>query len=353
MGEMRLDAHLDAAGAVARYMELLKLASLIERHPRAEELPAAIAEINSLLTQAASAEQRELYVESNLDELLLDDRAREACAARRIVDERAEVVAGGVPADPRRRADAVGDRHRDLPDLPAALQVRARVLDPEGADAPAALRDPRAPGARALPHPARQPGGADRRRGDARADAGQADDAVRDRLAAARASASRTRSASCTRRRSPRSSATTSASPARRPRRCGSSATSRSGSARTCCAAASTAWTAIPDGSYELIDYKTGRARTPSQLKDDIQLSLYQIGAKESWKLESSRQSYYYVLDDEKVPLEPTRGGRDPHHRTRRPRSRPAILAQEFEPTPSYSACSICDFQLICPAAER
>ena len=35
MGELRLDAHLDAAGAVARYMELLKLASLIERHPRA------------------------------------------------------------------------------------------------------------------------------------------------------------------------------------------------------------------------------------------------------------------------------------------------------------------------------
>jgi DNA helicase II / ATP-dependent DNA helicase PcrA len=30
-----------------------------------------------------------------------------------------------------------------------------------------------------------------------------------------------------------------------------------------------------------------------------------------------------------------------------------AILAQEFDPTPSYSACSICDFQLICPAAEK
>ena len=61
-----------------------------------------------------------------------------------------------------------------------------------------------------------------------------------------------------------------------------------------------------PDGSYELIDYKTGRARTPSQLKDDIQLSLYQIGARESWKLDSARQSYYYLLDDERVPLEPS-----------------------------------------------
>src|SRR6185295_12290402 len=34
-----------------------------------------------------------------------------------------------------------------------------------------------------------------------------------------------------------------------------------------------------PDGSYELIDYKTGKARSKSQLKDDVQLSLYQLGA--------------------------------------------------------------------------
>ena len=62
-----------------------------------------------------------------------------------------------------------------------------------------------------------------------------------------------------------------------------------------------------PDGSYELIDYKTGRAADPpSQLKEDIQLSLYQMGARESWKLDSARQSYYYVLDDEKVPVQPS-----------------------------------------------
>jgi DNA helicase-2/ATP-dependent DNA helicase PcrA len=108
----------------------------------------------------------------------------------------------------------------------------------------------------------------------------------------------------------------------------------------------------LPDGSYELIDYKTGRARTPSQLKDDIQLSLYQIGARESWRLDSSRQSYYYVLDDEKVPLEPSQEDVIRIQDTATEVAT-AILAQEFEPTPSYSVCSICDFQLICPAAER
>jgi DNA helicase-2/ATP-dependent DNA helicase PcrA len=28
------------------------------------------------------------------------------------------------------------------------------------------------------------------------------------------------------------------------------------------------------------------------------------------------------------------------------------ILAQEFEPTPSHATCSICDYRIVCPAAE-
>ena len=28
------------------------------------------------------------------------------------------------------------------------------------------------------------------------------------------------------------------------------------------------------------------------------------------------------------------------------------ILAQAFEPTPSAAACSICDYRIVCPAAE-
>ncbi len=54
---------------------------------------------------------------------------------------------------------------------------------------------------------------------------------------------------------------------------------------------------------YELIDYKTSRPKTVAQLKDDIQLSLYALAARESWGLEASRQAYYYVLDDLKVPV--------------------------------------------------
>ena len=49
---------------------------------------------------------------------------------------------------------------------------------------------------------------------------------------------------------------------------------------------------------YELIDYKTSRPKTAEQLRDDVQLSLYALAAREDWGLESSRQAYYYVLDD-------------------------------------------------------
>ena len=107
-----------------------------------------------------------------------------------------------------------------------------------------------------------------------------------------------------------------------------------------------------PDGSFELIDYKTGKAKTPKQLRDDVQLSLYQIGAKQSWQLDASRQSYYYVLDGEQVPLEPSAEDIEQVRETA-VKVAEGIRAQNFEPRPSYSACSTCDFQLLCPAAEK
>lgn len=105
------------------------------------------------------------------------------------------------------------------------------------------------------------------------------------------------------------------------------------------------------DAEYELIDYKTSRPKTAEQLKDDVQLSLYALAARESWQLESSRQAYYYVLDDLKVPV--PRGERDAEAVKQIVLEvGEGILAQEFEPTPSHTACSMCDYRIVCPAAE-
>jgi CRISPR/Cas system-associated exonuclease Cas4 (RecB family) len=102
---------------------------------------------------------------------------------------------------------------------------------------------------------------------------------------------------------------------------------------------------------YELIDYKTSRAKTAEQLADDVQLSLYALAAREDWGLESSSQAYYYVLDDAKVPV--PRSERDAASVTDIVMGvGEGILAQQFEPTPSPAACSICDYRIVCPAAE-
>jgi DNA helicase-2/ATP-dependent DNA helicase PcrA len=109
----------------------------------------------------------------------------------------------------------------------------------------------------------------------------------------------------------------------------------------------------LPGGEYELIDYKTGRPKSPTQLLEDVQLSLYAVGAREAWSLESSQQAYYYLLDDQKVSLPGDGPDRADWVREVASEVAAGILGQGFEPTPSYAACSVCDYRLMCPAAER
>ena len=87
-------------------------------------------------------------------------------------------------------------------------------------------------------------------------------------------------------------------------------------------------------------------------LREDVQLSLYAVGAREAWDLDASRQSYLYVLDDEKVPVPQEEIDRDWIADTVAEVGE-GIASQGFEPTPSYAACSICDYRIACPAAER
>jgi DNA helicase-2/ATP-dependent DNA helicase PcrA len=108
----------------------------------------------------------------------------------------------------------------------------------------------------------------------------------------------------------------------------------------------------LAEGGWELIDYKTGRPRSVTELREDVQLSLYAIGAREAWNLESAEQAYLYVLDDEKVRV-PTEE-MDPDWITETVLEvADGIQGQGFEPTPSFATCSRCDYRIACPAAER
>ena len=344
LGELRLDTDLDISHGVVRYLELLKLSALLQR-PEGQSLADALADVNARLLAATTPLQREIFQTSTLDETLSGDRRgrRRGRRPRPCAGDRAArgALARSVPAAQGNRPGAVGLGHPDLPQLSAALQVRARPAHPHRADRPPALRHRRPSGARALPL---------RRRSDARADAGPA----RRRLAHGPASARASAIASCCEK---------------------ARAALTRYHARLHGQDSQPVWferqfdfrlgphhlrgrvdrvdrlAGGSDAEYELIDYKTSRPKTAEQLRDDVQLSLYALAAREDWQLESSRQAYYYVLDDLKVPV---------------PRSQQdaesvkdvvlevgeGILAQEFEPTPSRAACSICDYRIVCPAAE-
>ena len=86
LSEPRLDTALDVNRAIARYLELLKLAALAQR-PGDEPTAEAIEAVNGLLRQVASAEQQAELDASALDAYLLDSerergRRLELVAAR-------------------------------------------------------------------------------------------------------------------------------------------------------------------------------------------------------------------------------------------------------------------------------
>ncbi len=107
----------------------------------------------------------------------------------------------------------------------------------------------------------------------------------------------------------------------------------------------------LPGGDHELIDYKTGERKSEADLESDLQLALYRLAAREAWDLEANTGSYYYVLDAEKVaaPVRP-----DDAERVEQTvfQVGEGVLGQDFEPRPSPTVCGWCDYRLICPAAE-
>jgi DNA helicase-2/ATP-dependent DNA helicase PcrA len=105
----------------------------------------------------------------------------------------------------------------------------------------------------------------------------------------------------------------------------------------------------LPSGGYELIDYKTGERRASSG--DDVQLALYRLGAQEAWQIDAELGSYWYVLEDERVPRAPATDDAERVERTVLEVGT-GIEGQDFEPRPSYEICSWCDYRLICPASE-
>ena len=88
LSEPRLDTAVDVNRAIARYLELLKLAALAQR-PGDEATAEAIEAVNGLLRQVATPEQQAELDASSLDSYLLDSE-REREGRRRLIAARHE-----------------------------------------------------------------------------------------------------------------------------------------------------------------------------------------------------------------------------------------------------------------------
>ena len=338
LGELRLDTDLDVSHAVVRYLELLKLAALIER-PEGQSLAEAVRDVNSRILQAVTAEQREIYTSSALDDYLLD-----------------------AERDARRRAQAVVAR--DDPSVESFLPTRGDgvVLSASDIDTyrtcplkykfARVFRIPQEPTIHQrfgiVVHQvlerfhAREgvSGSLSELLGllDAGWRRGGFGESEEERQLRGKAAAALTRYH--TRFQSEE------AEPMWFERAFSFKLGPHLLRGRV------DRVDRLPGGEYELIDYKTGRPKTPTQLVDDVQLSLYAVGAREAWSLDASHQAYYYVLDDQKVTVPPDRRDRLDWIQEVAVEVADGILSQGFEPTPSFAACSVCDYRLVCPAAE-
>ncbi len=338
LGELRFDTDLDVSHAVVRYLELLKLAALMERTRSSEaDVGDLLPEINARLLQAVTAEQREIFETSVLDEYLLDAERDEKLRARAVAQRSEPSLESFLPRRGEGLALSASDietyrtcplkykfaRVFRIPSEPTinqrfgilVHQVLERYHAAESAGLPTLLN--------LLDAGWRRGGfGDSEEERQFRAKATQALVRYHDRFRDDDAepvwferSFSFRIGPHLLRGRVDRVDR-------------------------------------LPEGGYELIDYKTGRPKSAAQLRDDVQLSLYAVGAREAWQLEAAQQAYYYVLDDAKVPVPRSDEDRDWITETVFEVA-DGILGQGFEPTPSFAACSMCDYRIACPAAER
>lgn len=344
IGELRFDTDLDVSHAVVRYLEVVKLAALIERS-REQGLTDALAEVNASIAQAITPEQREIFQSSTLDEYLLDadkddSRRTQAIAAREepslepFLPRRGDgLVLSASDIDTYRTCPLKYKFARvfRIPQDPT-LNQRFGILVHQVLERFHAGHGPA--------HPRNGEGSLDEMLGllDAGWRRGGFGGSAQEIQLRGKATAALTRYHERFQ--------SEQAEPTYFERSFSFQIGPHVLRGRV------DRVDKLPEGGWELIDYKTGPPKTASQLEQDVQLSLYAVAAREAWQLDTARGAYYYVLDDAKVPVERDSSDRGWIEEVATEVAA-GILSQGFEPTPSFAACAICDYRLVCPAAER
>ena len=112
-----------------------------------------------------------------------------------------------------------------------------------------------------------------------------------------------------------------------------------------------------PDGTIEVVDYKTGKSKSQREVDADDQLSAYALALREGSVADPmtglplpapSRVTLYFTEDDLAISTTRTDAQLD-DYRDRLIATAQRIRAGDFVATPSFRACDRCDYARICP----
>ncbi len=104
----------------------------------------------------------------------------------------------------------------------------------------------------------------------------------------------------------------------------------------------------LEDGTYEVIDYKTGSSKRDANLTKDLQLSIYALACRDIFGIPVSKLSLYFLADQEKNS---TTRNDEQIEQTKADLLEIALELQksDFQPMPGFH-CQYCEFRLVCPA---
>lgn len=106
----------------------------------------------------------------------------------------------------------------------------------------------------------------------------------------------------------------------------------------------------LPDGSFEVIDYKTGTYKKEENVDKDLQLSLYGLVCRDFLRIPVSRLSLYFLEDGKKVST--TRTDEDlTKLKEELLKTVEEMKTSGFLPTPGHH-CRFCEYRVLCHAAD-
>jgi DNA helicase-2/ATP-dependent DNA helicase PcrA len=113
-----------------------------------------------------------------------------------------------------------------------------------------------------------------------------------------------------------------------------------------------------PDGSLELVDYKTGRPKSQGEVDRDVQLTTYALAVRDGGVRDPDtgralptpeRLTLYFTESDQWITTSRTDDQLDSHRDELVSLAR-RVRSGDFAATPDYRRCSSCDYRRVCPS---